>query len=63
MTILKEKRLKCPRCGARYFPELAELSRRDNKTKICNDCGTLEALEDNDMREPYTGEPYWKQVK
>ncbi len=35
---------KCPKCGAEYqgYPAL---SRKDNKTKICPDCGTREALE------------------
>lgn len=35
---------KCPHCGAKYegYPAI---SRRDNKTPICPDCGTREALE------------------
>lgn len=35
---------KCPKCGNTYqgYPAL---SRKDNKTKICPDCGTREALE------------------
>jgi len=37
---------KCPRCGASYEEDEAALSRRDNKTDICPDCGTVEALED-----------------
>ena len=34
----------CPRCGQEYrgYPAL---SRADNKTMICPDCGTREALE------------------
>lgn len=34
----------CPRCGKAYhgFPAL---SREDNETYICPDCGTREALE------------------
>jgi len=37
--------IKCPKCGEPLegFPAL---SRRDNKTEICSDCGTLEAMED-----------------
>lgn len=42
----------CPRCGW-YIPNNEHagqypgaISRRDNKTEICSDCGTLEALED-----------------
>ncbi len=37
--------MKCPKCG-KEFKRLLALSRRDNKTKICDECGTLEALED-----------------
>ncbi len=35
---------KCPRCGSMYGRAPA-LSRKDNKTLICPDCGTREALE------------------
>lgn len=34
----------CPRCGQAYGGRPA-LSREDNKTLICPDCGTREALE------------------
>ena len=34
----------CPRCGQAYTDHPA-LSRRDNATMICPDCGTREALE------------------
>lgn len=34
----------CPRCGRAYCGRPA-LSRADNKTLICPDCGTREALE------------------
>lgn len=37
----------CPRCKCimdERFP--GALSRRDNKTEICSECGTLEAMED-----------------
>ena len=34
----------CPRCGQSYF-ELPALSRVDNETLICPDCGTREALD------------------
>jgi len=44
---------KCPRCKVSYIPnnEYAgqypgALSRVDNKTEICSDCGLMEALED-----------------
>ena len=35
---------KCPNCGKVYSGYPA-LSRKDNKTEICPDCGTAEALE------------------
>ena len=34
----------CPRCGRTYTAPPA-LSRSDNKTLICPDCGTREALD------------------
>ena len=34
----------CPQCGAEYQGHPA-ISRKDNKTPICPDCGTREALE------------------
>jgi DNA-directed RNA polymerase subunit RPC12/RpoP len=34
----------CPRCG-QTFTEPPALSRLDNTTRICPDCGTREALE------------------
>lgn len=38
-----EKR-SCPKCG-RTYTEYPALSRTDNKTLICPDCGIREALE------------------
>lgn len=34
----------CPKCGKQY-QEHPAISRADNVTEICPDCGTLEALE------------------
>ena len=34
----------CPKCGKEY-QEHPAISRADNVTEICPDCGTLEALE------------------
>lgn len=34
----------CPKCGKEY-QEHPAISRTDNKTEICPDCGTIEALE------------------
>lgn len=38
------KKRKCPRCGKTYS-EYPALSRRDNRTEICPDCGVIEAME------------------
>ena len=48
----------CPRCNRKYrgYPAL---SRRDNKTDICSDCGTAEAMEDY-THQPYDGKIYWE---
>lgn len=37
---------KCLLCGASIFPNTGALSRRDNETIICSDCGLKEAIED-----------------
>ena len=34
----------CPLCG-REYEEYPAISRKDNKTEICPECGTQEALE------------------
>ena len=34
----------CPICGRRYM-ELPAISRRDNTTDICPECGMMEALD------------------
>jgi len=39
----------CPVCGAKFQDVAGALSRRDNKTRICSDCGTREAIEDIKM--------------
>ena len=38
----------CPRCGKAYY-EPSAISRTDNQTLICPDCGTREALESIDV--------------
>ena len=38
----------CPKCG-RTYTERPALSRHDNATLICPDCGTREALENMGM--------------
>lgn len=49
----------CPRCGLKIIGYPA-LSRHDNKTYICSDCGVKEAMEDYTGIE-YKGEKYWKE--
>lgn len=43
----------CPRCQFNWIPSNAHpgkypgaISRADNKTEICSDCGTAEAMQD-----------------
>ena len=38
----------CPRCGKPYH-DVPAISREDNETLICPDCGTREALESIDV--------------
>lgn len=42
----KETRV-CPLCGKQYN-EYPALSRKDNKTEICPECGTREAIEESE---------------
>ena len=42
--------MKCPRCG-KEAKRLLALSRADNKTMICDECGTKEALDDAGLTE------------
>ena len=39
----RQKRRKCPKCG-KYYASYPALSREDNKTKICSECGIAEAV-------------------
>ena len=43
MKTIRFRNAKCPLCG-RIYHEPPALSRKDNKTLICPDCGTREAL-------------------
>lgn len=45
----------CPKCGSAYHGAPA-LSRADNKTFICPDCGTREALESMGVCEEEQGQ-------
>ena len=38
------KRKKCPKCG-QYYQDYPAISRADNKTEICPECGIREAME------------------
>ena len=40
----RQKRRKCPKCG-KYYVGYPALSREDNKTEICPECGAREAIE------------------
>lgn len=40
---IREPRI-CPKCG-RSYTERSALSREDNKTLVCSDCATKEALQ------------------
>jgi len=61
---MKNMRLEkqCPRCGKTYS-EYPALSRRDNKTDICNECGVAEAMEDANFAPAYSGNPYWEVIE
>ncbi len=39
----RQKRHKCPKCG-KYYVGYPALSREDNKTEICPECGAREAI-------------------
>ena len=47
----------CPRCNS-AITEFPALSRRDNKTDICSDCGLAEGLEDA-CGQRWTNKIYW----
>lgn len=38
------KTIECPGCGDKFPEHKAALSRFDNKTKVCSECGTFEAM-------------------
>ena len=42
---MKKLKIKCPKCGNPMRKPFVALSRDDNKTEVCPDCGTKEALE------------------
>jgi len=42
---VKRKERVCPVCGKTYI-DYPAISRKDNKTEICPQCGIAEALED-----------------
>lgn len=40
----RQKRHKCPKCG-KYYVGYPALSREDNKSEICPNCGVIEAID------------------
>ena len=57
----RSKGLICPRCDTRFY-ERPVLCRHDNKSYICSDCGTREALESVPGNE-YKGGVYWEEKR
>lgn len=53
----------CPRCQKNVEPQFPALSRKDNDTLICSQCGNAEAFEDARMAPKWTGHQYWKSTK
>jgi len=51
----------CPRCE-KLIDTFPSLSRRDNETFICPDCGNAEGYEDAKMVPAYKGKRYWRDV-
>lgn len=41
---MEKLKSRCPKCK-NYIQGYPAISRKDNKTKICSECGILEALE------------------
>lgn len=50
---------KCPRCKKSKDMKYPALSRRDNKTEICSDCGTSEAMFDFLIAQQKNSESSW----
>jgi len=49
----------CPRCKSE-LEGVPALSRKDNQTHICSNCGVSEAVEDFTGTKFFWGPPYWK---
>lgn len=52
----RQRRRKCPKCG-KYYCGCPALSREDNKTEICPECSTGEALSLH-LRQKFKTLPY-----
>ena len=52
--------LRCKVNNLKAEPIHNAISRRDNTTYICADCGILEALEDVGQLPKWSGPPYWR---
>ena len=48
----------CPRCGIKRMTKYPALSRLDNESHICSECGTAEAMDDF-MRKPQLTHAEW----
>ena len=60
--IVPKEKPKCPRCQGDMPDYPGALSRWDNFTEICSDCGVKEALEHptgTRWVRQYLGQPYW----
>lgn len=63
MVNATNNRTTCPRCKWNLLKRHNAISRRDNKTAICSECGTQEALEDSRLIPQWFDDPvnmpYW----
>ena len=50
MTKAKREWRWCPECG-KYYIGYPAISRKDNKTQICPDCGTMQAMTEAGLSE------------
>ena len=55
------KMIICPRCKKRTYYKYPALSRRDNKTEICSECGNAEAMFDIMKYNAHIQEVYTKE--
>ncbi len=51
----------CPRCDGDFIPPRCATSRRDGRTRICDPCGTEEAMVDFFAKIGADAPPEWRQ--